>query len=96
MDALTITLPEELNISEVTHFHTSIVDKLSQLAPQQQININASELRRIDTAGMQLLVALISEASTQTNKLTWQNPSDSLTQCAAHLGLSDILLTTNS
>ena len=96
MDALTITLPEELNISEVTHFHTSIVDQLSQLAPQQQININASELRRIDTAGIQLLVALVSEASTQTNKLTWQNPSDNLTQCAAHLGLSDILLIPNS
>jgi len=96
MDALKITLPTELEISAVTEFHHSLVAQLTHLAPQQQIIIDASEIQRIDTAGIQILAALVREASTQKNTLTWHNPSDELTTCAEHLGLSDMFVATNS
>ena len=96
MDALTIKLPAELEISSVAQFHTSLVDTLSQRETEQHLHLDASELRRIDTAGIQLLVALVREATAQNLKLTCQKPSNEFIQCAERLGLSDILLTTNS
>ena len=96
MDALTIKLPAELEISEVAQYHTTLVEMLSKLDPQQNIQIDASELWRVDTAGIQLLVALVSEASTQNRQLSWQKKSVELTECAQRLGLSDILLISNS
>lgn len=96
MDALIIKLPAELNISAVTPCHSAMLQQLADSDTQQNIQIDASELLHIDTSGMQLLVALVAEASAQNRTLTWQSISDDLKQCALRLGLTDTLLSVNT
>ncbi|NRA70529.1 MAG: STAS domain-containing protein [Gammaproteobacteria bacterium] len=91
MDALTIKLPAELEISEVTQCHSDILKQLTDCDPQQEIKIDASDLWRIDTAGIQLLVSLVDEASSQNKSITWHDITDELKECATRLGLFDVL-----
>lgn len=96
MATITVTLPQELEISDASRWHAEILHLLANSDPCQSIEINASELLRLDCAGIQLLVSLVTQARSQNRALMWQSMSPELEQRAACLGLTDILFNDNS
>ncbi|HEC20228.1 MAG TPA: STAS domain-containing protein [Gammaproteobacteria bacterium] len=64
---------------------------LAALEVKQKIVLQASELERVDTAALQVLVSLFQGARLQRQAVQWQSPSEALYQSAALLGLSDLL-----
>lgn len=91
MDAITFLLPPSLDISVVNETKQMMVEQLQSDESIEQVNIDASELARIDTAGLQLLTALIIDMNRQKLNFSWQNLSDELVESAFRLGLGDLL-----
>lgn len=52
------------------------------------INLKAHKVEKVDTAGLQLFVALGKEVERVGGKVVWQNPSDVLLQASKTLGLT--------
>ena len=90
MNIATIKLPATLDVSAVTNYYQILLSFVDN-DNQESVQIDASELAHIDTAGIQLLLALVQQLSKQNKTLSWQSPPDELTQCAAQLGLTDAL-----
>ena len=90
MNTAKIKLPVKLDISVVAHYYQELLSLIDNNS-QQQVHIDAGELVHIDSAGIQLLLALVQELSKQNKTLSWQSSSDVLTQTAAQLGLIDAL-----
>ena len=88
MDFLRIECAEVLDIAGVAEFHARC---LEALGTRKNLRLNASQLDRVDTAALQVLSAFIQDANTQEQTVEWENPSESLCQSAALLGLSKIL-----
>lgn len=53
--------------------------------------IDASAVAVVDTAGMQLLVALVLELGRSGRRWSWSGVSEPVRQAAERLGLSDVL-----
>ena len=68
MSEITIKLPVELDISAVADYHSQILLPLIDGASQQSVLIDASDLTHIDSAGIQLLLAIVQHASQQYNR----------------------------
>jgi len=91
MDAVTFDLPQSLDIAVISSYFEEISDSVSELTQDTNITINAQALSRIDTAGLQLLVALVIELTTRKINISWQNTPDELVVNARHLGLLELL-----
>ncbi|NOX90882.1 MAG: STAS domain-containing protein [Gammaproteobacteria bacterium] len=87
-DVFRIECAEVLDISGVAEFHAHC---LEALGTQQNLVLNASQVDRVDTAALQVLGALIQSANDRKQTVEWEDPSESLCQSAALLGLSEIL-----
>lgn len=55
------------------------------------IVLDAGEIETIDSAGMQLLTALVKEANSRSQDITWQAVSEKVSNAAQGLGLTEIL-----
>lgn len=84
-----ITLPATLAIRSVAADHKDLSERITEIEAPVQIDVSAVE--EIDTAGMQLLLALVNEFNTQSVKSEWQSPSEVLSQTASILGMSEAL-----
>lgn len=84
-----ITLPSTLTIQSVSTDHKALCERISTI--EAPVTIEAAAVEEIDTAGMQLLLALVNELNSQSIKTQWQSPSDVLIQTAATLGMSEAL-----
>ena len=84
-----ITLPKTLTIQSVSADHKDLSERIIDI--EAPVQLDAGTIEEIDTAGMQLLLALISELNTQSLKVEWQSPSEVLIQTAAILGMSEAL-----
>jgi len=82
-------LPEEISIENVCEWHKTLIEVLNN---SDSINIDASELCRIDTAGMQLLTVFINELSSSDKQFKWQDVSKALSTTARQLGLTQQLV----
>jgi len=91
MDAITFSLPQSLDISIVNESKESMIEQLHCDTPITQVNIDVSELARIDTAGLQLLAALVIDINRQNIELSWLNLNDELVDSATRLGLDNLL-----
>ncbi|MDP2560145.1 lipid asymmetry maintenance protein MlaB [Psychrobium sp. 1_MG-2023] len=93
MDANTLSLPQSIDISYVTEFHPQLISFLSEFTESKNdiLVINASELERIDTAGIQLLIAFVIEATKMNVTIQWQSISTELENTANELGLAQAL-----
>ncbi len=87
-DVFRIECAEVLDISGVAEFHAHC---LEALGTQQNLVLNASQVDRVDTAALQVLGAFIQSANDRKQTVAWEDPSESLCQSAALLGLSEIL-----
>ena len=73
---------------------TSLVDLKQRmtefLALDAEIKIDAGGVKEIDTAGLQLLAALVNQAEAQIQRLTWVGVSPRLKHCVRTLGMDAI------
>jgi ABC-type transporter Mla MlaB component len=79
----TVTLPTVLTLSELP----AVYEELNALLGQR-IRLSGGQVTRIDTAGLQLLVALMEDEDTT---IGWLDASETLCQSAHILGLNQVL-----
>lgn len=78
-----------LDISAVSQWCDQVKPVLQANMP---IRLKVAELQRIDTAGLQALLALILSCKQRDIPVSWAEPSPVLMQAASMVGLSDALL----
>lgn len=83
-----INLDTVLSIQNITKLHERIKNSF---AVHDSIEINASQVASIDTAALQLLVALKKEAGKRQKNILVTEPSPRFIESADLLGLSDVL-----
>ena len=79
---------EVLDVAGVAEFKAQLQQ---HMADQRPIALDASQLTRIDGAGLQLLVAAFQDAGQSQCELSWQSPSESLLAAASISGLKKAL-----
>ena len=85
---INIVCEDSVDISGVSALHNQISSEIQQGCT---ISLDASQIERIDTAGLQLFAALFIDAATQNITINWLNPSDTLQTSARLLGLEELL-----
>ncbi len=85
---MVIECNEALDISLVSDFKVLLQQASGQNSP---IVLDASQLERIDGAGLQLLTAFFQEAVESGLSVSWRNPADTLIYAANLTGLNDVL-----
>ncbi|QOL24769.1 STAS domain-containing protein [Thalassotalea sp. LPB0316] len=85
MTVQTWTLPSELIINDI--------DDIKSLASQQYLEsvdlvIDSTHLTRIDTIGVQFLLAFVQKRTNNNYKTRWQNLSEILLQSLEQLGIA--------
>lgn len=83
-----IVCPESLDISMVAEFSTELRTALDS---KQDIQFQASEIERADTAALQLLCTFFLDAQAEGLGIEWLEPSDSLVGAAKQIGLAEHL-----
>jgi anti-anti-sigma regulatory factor len=83
-----VDLPEVLSIREVDDFKALLLDAVAHPEP---VALHAETLVRIDTAGLQLLAALVRDRHQEGRVSYWASHSEALNIAAERLGLSALL-----
>jgi len=84
----TLHLEGDLGIVQVD----ALYEQMSAIFEQAgEIEIDASGLNQVDTAGIQLLYAFIHDARGKGLKISWKSTSEALEKSAGQLGLSELL-----
>lgn len=84
-DAGALRLPSQCVIRDAGQLQALLVAQLEQGMP---VRLDAGQVERIDTAGLQLLVAFVRDRRKRARAVTWHRCSESLTRAASMLGLS--------
>ena len=90
MTVLTLSLPESLTIGQAHAFHDELEQKLHDTAVDE-IELKAAGVKRADTAGLQLVLALVRYAKEHNLPLRWTQPSEAIVSAASTLGISVML-----
>ncbi len=85
---MVIECSEVLDVSLVSDFKVLLQQASSQNTP---IVLDASQLERIDAAGLQLVTAFFQEAVESGLSVSWRNPTEALVYAADLTGLKEIL-----
>ncbi|VUD56412.1 hypothetical protein TDB9533_02067 [Thalassocella blandensis] len=83
-------LPQNLTIANVQGLH----DQLEALVGEQdcdKVTLQAEDVQRADTAGIQLLLAFVHASKERQIAVDWKEPSDKLRAAAKVLGLDQDL-----
>ena len=88
MEKITVSCGDVLGISEVGQKYIELKEAL---VSDQSVEISAGELRQIDGAGLQLLVAFIKEANKMHIEINWVGVSEVLIKAASILGVTSQL-----
>jgi anti-anti-sigma factor len=83
-----LDLGKVLTIAQVADWRQKLVGVFDLREP---IVVNGGDIEKIDSAGLQLLVALMKEAEATGAKIEWKAASDLLKQNATQLGLNGVL-----
>ncbi|MBX2809454.1 MAG: STAS domain-containing protein [Cellvibrionaceae bacterium] len=83
-EPISIHCGETLNIASAADLQQQFN---SALEKSSTIEIIADAVAKVDTAGLQLMVALNRELERSNGSLLWKTPSEVLLQAAASLGL---------
>ena len=83
------TLPVELTIAQVEECKT---DLLLYIEKNEELTFDDTHVSRIDTVGIQLLLAAITYISAQNKKLTWQCQSTVIQESIKQLGINEAIL----
>lgn len=83
-----ISCPESLDISIVTDFS---IELKTALDTKHDIQFQAADIERADTAALQLLCAFFLDAQAEGLNVEWLQPSEALLGAAKQIGLSEQL-----
>lgn len=84
----TVSCGTDLNIQNAQGLKERLIKALSK-APT--CTLNGSKVERVDSAGMQLLIAFFKEAEQSNVTIKWQAPSESLIKAGRLLGVIEPL-----
>jgi len=87
--SIQVVLPESLTIPQIDSAYTGLLESFS--TPSETIQIDASALESIDTSGLQSLLVLIQNAKQNGCQIEWISTTETLTQSAAKLGITQAL-----
>ena len=87
-DTITVSCGEVLDIARVSEFYTELTMILNEEKP---IEIDASQLERIDISGIQVLLAFYQKVKSSGFDISWSNPSESMLRSAKLVGLQEQL-----
>ncbi len=79
-----LKLPAELTIAEVTEFTPQFIAYIDE---NEEIILDGSEVNRIDTLGIQLLLSALMYVSKQKKSYIWHKPSSIIYQSVKQLGM---------
>ena len=79
-----IVLDEDVGIADAGDLKTRL---LGLMEAGDVVTVDGSQVKVVDTAILQLLVAAFSHACAQGKTITWQQPSEALCSSAVLLGL---------
>ena len=84
-----IKFPSDLTIAQVDEYQAQIIPLIDD---QDVITIDDSELVRIDTIGVQFILAVVTYIIAQGKEVKWQSKSSVLKESIQQLGISDAIL----
>lgn len=84
-----LQLPSELTIAQVDEYLLELQPLLDE---NENIVMDDSQLTRIDTIGVQLILALVTYISAQGKTLQFQSKSTVLQESVNQLGINDKIL----
>jgi len=84
-----IKFPSDLTIAHVDEYQAQIIPLIDD---QNVISIDDSELVRIDTIGVQFILAVITYVIAQGKEVEWQLKSKVLKESIYKLGIKDTIL----
>lgn len=87
-DVTTIPCGDILSIADVGDLYANL---LMSMAEGSTINIDASEIEKIDAASLQMIYAFSKEAEKQGKPLTWDSASSAFLHSAKLLGLAELM-----
>jgi len=87
-DTIAIACGEALGIAEVADVYATL---LAALAEGSSVDLDISQLERVDAAALQMLYAFSKERATQGSSLTWTAPSEAFSRSAKLLGLAELM-----
>jgi len=82
-------LPAELTIAQVEICKSQFIEFIEE---HDEIVIDDSEVNRIDTVGIQLLLTAVVYIAAQNKSLIWQHSSPIIQQSIKQLGINDPIL----
>lgn len=85
---ITVDLPERLTIMTAESLHELLEPHLQS---QKDLVLNAENVERVDTAGLQVLLSFCQTLKGQNIGVTWSSPTEALSDGAVQLGIADIL-----
>ncbi|MBU2892583.1 STAS domain-containing protein [Colwellia sp. D2M02] len=84
-----IKLPSDLTIAQVNEYQAQILPIIEK---ENAITIDDSDLTRIDTIGVQFILAVVTYIIAQGKEIIWQSKSPILRDSIKQLGISDAIL----
>lgn len=84
------TLPSQLTIAQV---YTCQVELLEFIDINDTITLNSDDVEKIDTLGIQFLLAAVTYILSQNKELIWECSSSVIQNTVKQLGLNEALLT---
>lgn len=88
MSTLTLDLPANLTIASAEAFYEELEPLLLK---DNDIVVNGKDVERVDTAGLQLILAFKNALSKRNLGFAWQQCSEVLTDSARQIGLEKLL-----
>lgn len=82
-----IQLPSHLTIRQIEQVYRQCEEALKGTA---NLRVDASEVSKVDTAGLQLLAALKTEMDQQHSAIEWISVTDELRHAARFMGLQHL------
>ena len=83
-----LSLAADCTVAEADSLKSELARRLNESAP---VTVDVSALRRIDTAGLQLLAAFVRDRRTAGRAVAWHGRAAALESAAGLLGLQDML-----
>lgn len=83
-----VALAADLVIAGAAGLHAQLGEALDQPEP---VVLDAADVARLDTAGLQLLLAFVQARDEALAKWHWENVGAALRDCAAQVGLEEML-----
>ena len=84
----TVDCGESLVISNAANLHKQFSEAMEQ---STKIELVCESVSKVDTAGLQVLIALSQELEKVNGELIWKDPSDTVVKAITTLGLTPYL-----